>query len=287
MKKILFSHLFFAGLLLSGCDQSSNKEVGDVQNDSIPPDKTSVATPIPIDTSEIMQKGDIKIYPLKGSPEFSDASIEMNVPEENSKLKESEEVTFSYEIKNYKLKGTQTPNESCTQCNNSKDGQHIHLILNNEPYIAVYEPTYKKKLEDGHYVALSFLSRSFHESIKNFQAYDLRQFTVGNVKSKDIDLSKPHLFYSRPKGEYKGESVKKVLLDFYLIGTELSSDGNKVRVVINDNEFLIDKWQGYIIEGLPMGETKIKLELIDKDGKLIKGPFNSVERTITLKQEAS
>lgn len=32
-----------------------------------------------------------------------------------------------------------------------------------------------------------------------------------------------------------------------------------------------------------MGENTIKLELIGEDGKVLPGPYNSVERTITLK----
>jgi hypothetical protein len=195
-------------------------------------------------------------------------------------------VTFSYEVKNYQLK-SQTPNTSCNQCNNSKDGQHIHLILNNDPYIAIYKPQHDTALKDGHYVALSFLSRSYHESIKNFQAFDLRQFTVGKAAAKKVDLTKPLLFYSRPKGEYVGEFTKRVLLDFFLVNSELSVKGNQVRATINGNAFIIPSWQPYIIEGLPMGESTVKIELIDKDGKLVDSPFNSIERKITLKQQPS
>ncbi len=169
-------------------------------------------------------------------------------------------------------------------CANSDKGQHIHLIFNNEPYIAKYEPNFTEKLKDGHYITLSFLSRSYHESLKNREAYDLRQFTVGNAKSEEVDLTQPIMFYSRPKGEYKGNEVKNVLLDFYLVNTDLSENGYKVRATINGNDFILTKWQAYIIEGLPMGESNIMLELLDKDNKLVKAPFNPVTRTITLKQ---
>ena len=97
-----------------------------------------------------------------------------------------------------------------------------------------------------------------------------------------IDLNSEFLFYSRPKGTYKGSDTEKLLLDYYLINTEISADGNKVRATIQDKEFLIDEWTPYYIEGLPKGEVKIKLELIDSSGNLIDTPFNPSERTVTL-----
>ena len=122
------------------------------------------------------------------------------------------------------------------------------------------------------------MSRSYHESVKNENAYFLTQIGEGD----SIDLSKELLFYSRPKGTYTGESTKKVLLDFYLINTKISPNGNKVRATIEETEFLIDEWSSYYIEGLPKGEISIKLELIDNDGELINAPFNPSERIVIL-----
>ena len=39
------------------------------------------------------------------------------------------------------------------------------------------------------------------------------------------------------------------------------------------------------MEGLPLGENKIKLELLDKDDAVVPSPINGTERTITLKVE--
>ena len=68
-----------------------------------------------------------------------------------------------------------------------------------------------------------------------------------------------------------------------MINTKISSEGNKVRATIEDTEFLIDEWAPYYIEGLPMGEVSIKLELIDSNGELIKTPFNPSIRKVFLK----
>ena len=50
-------------------------------------------------------------------------------------------------------------------------------------------------------VILAFLSRSYHESVKNPNAFFLTQIGEG----EKIDLTKEFLFYSRPKGVYKGK----------------------------------------------------------------------------------
>ena len=49
-------------------------------------------------------------------------------------------------------------------------------------------------------------------------------------------------------------------------------------------EFLIYEWAPFYIQGLPLGEVSIKLELLDADGNVIEGPFNNVERTVTLEE---
>ena len=204
-------------------------------------------------------------------------------------LNDGDSVKFIFDLEHYVL-GAQTEDAPSKVCANSAKGQHIHLILNNAPYEAWYIPRFKKKLADGHYIALSFLSRSYHESIKTDDAHILKQFNIGKEAGKktgNIDLKKPLLFYSRPKGEYIGNETKKVLLDFYITNTKLNADGNKVRATINGKEFIINDWKPFYIEGLPMGESTVKLELLDKNNMpLGKEPmFQTIERKIMLKEK--
>ena len=163
---------------------------------------------------------------------------------------------------------------------NSAKGQHIHFIINNDPYSAHYDSNFSKELKDDNNVILAFLSRSYHESVKNEKAYVLTQ--ISNDKSKEIDLTKQFLFYSRPKGVYKGEDTKKLLLDFYLVNTDISPNGNKVRLTVQEKEFIIDSWAPYYIEGLEKGEVNLKLELIDEKNNLIKTEFNPSYRKVIL-----
>lgn len=267
MRKLFLSFLAVATFTFYGCDSTKTKQENQTDSTATGQEANEATT--------------ISLVPVRGFPEFNDAMLEMNAPNDNATLS-TDSIAFSYNVKNFEL-GAQTEDNDMNLAN-SKDGQHIHLIFNNQPYHAKYEPEFKMSLEEGHYLALSFLSRSYHMSVKNPDAYILRQFTVGNAQSENIDLSAPHMFYSRPKGEYSGTETENLLLDFYLVNTDLSDNGNRVRATINGQEFMITEWAPYAIQGLPLGEVTIKLELLDEDGNLIDGPYNSVERTVTLKE---
>ena len=213
----------------------------------------------------------ISITKVEGSPEYSNSVLKMNEP-----IIVDEGYKFSFDVNQYEL-GMQTLKDFDYQLANSAKGQHIHFIVNNGPYSAHYENIFSKKLKDSSNVILAFLSRSYHESVKNKNAFVLTQ-----VGEKNIDLNNEFLFYSRPKGTYKGVDTEKLLLDFYLVNSEISANGNKVRATIQDKKFIIEEWAPYYIEGLPKGEIKIKLELIDASGNLIDSPFNPSNRTVTL-----
>ena len=228
----------------------------------------------------VLMQGNLKLTMQKESYEFPDASIGLLSPD-NFNLEKADTVLFKFTTENYTL-GNATPDYLTKRCANSTKGQHIHFILDNKPYDALYKPQTKAFLANGNHVLLAFLSRSYHESIKTKNAFLLKQIKVGNTKLPEYNLTKPLLFYSRPKGIYVGADTAKVLLDFYLVNTVLSPEGNKVKATINGKSFMLTDWKSFLIEGLPMGESTIKLELVDKKGKLIDSPFNGTERKITL-----
>ena len=214
----------------------------------------------------------ITLSKLEGSPPYLNAKISTA----SITLGDKNEYAFSFDLSDYEL-GAQTINNIENQLANSGKGQHIHFIVNNGPYSAHYINNFKKKLNNNNNVILAFLSRSYHESVKNPNAFFLTQ--IGEDK---IDLNNEFLFYSRPKGTYKGKDTEKLLLDFYLINTSISPEGNIVKATINDTEFIITEWAPYYLQGLPKGEVKIKLELINSEGKLIDSPFNPSIRTVNL-----
>lgn len=227
---------------------------------------------------ESQSKNGLTLVALTDSPEFPEAKLSYGT---NAVTVDGNTVNFDFRVLGYEL-GAQTVDAANKGLANSGDGQHIHLILNNGPYSAHYEPTFSKELEDGTYTLLAFLSRSYHESVKTRLAFVIDQFVVGESPAKLIDFSKPHLFYSRPKGSYSGKDIENLLLDFYLINTKISEEGNYVKATINGTTFKITDWNPYVIQGLKPGEVTVKLELKDKEGNLISSPFNPVERSVTL-----
>ena len=213
----------------------------------------------------------ITISKLEGSPSYENSKLNVqNISFDDKKF------DFLFGVEDYKL-GIQTPNDFKHELANSAKGQHIHLIVNNNPYSAHYSESFKKDLEGENNVILAFLSRSHHESVKNKNAYVLTQ-----ISEEEIDLNKEFIFYSRPKGVYKEKDTEKLLLDFYLINTKISALGNKVRATIQGSEFIINEWAPYYIEGLPKGEISIKLELLNEKGDLVDSPFNPSTRTVIL-----
>ena len=238
----------------------------------------------------------IKLTGYDNPTTFSDAKLEltesysvaakgMTVNVDKPAMLDTGMVTFKFKVANYTL-GAQTPDAGTLMCANSAKGQHIHFILDNQPYQASYSPDVTTHLTPGHHVLLAFLSRSYHESIKTHSAYILKEFDVAKKSPDQFDEKAPHIFFSRPKGEYVGDKeTKKLLLDFYLVNCSLSEKGYKVKATIDGSSFTLTKWEPYFIEGLALGEHKIKLELLDKTDKLVQTEFNGTTRTIKLLAE--
>ena len=126
---------------------------------------------------------EVKLTDFSNSPEFPDATIAM----------EYKNGMFSYQIggSNYKL-GEQTPDAPQKMCANSAEGQHIHLIVDNEPYIAKYTPKFEHEIADGEHYILSFLSRSYHESIKTEKAHTAVKAEVKNNSFAKTARSEEH-----------------------------------------------------------------------------------------------
>ena len=264
--------------LLASCETS--KPATDVSANA---STTGAATGRAASNAESMESNGIRLTPFGDSPKFPEAQMQLRTPLANSTVT-SGDVAFNYQITNFQLtKMSGGPHMG--EMANSMKGQHIHNIVDNEPYTAHYETTFSKPIPDGQHVVLSFLSRSYHESLKHRGAYDLRIINVGSTPAPAtpiIDVKAPNLFYSRPKDTYSGADAKRIMLDFYLVNTTLEPGGNRVRATINGTEFMLDKWMPYQMEGLPAGENTVKLELVDSSGNLIAGPYNSVTRKFTV-----
>lgn len=227
-------------------------------------------------------KNGITVTEAEHSADYPGAKLSLHKP--TGDRLDTGNASFDFQVKDFQL-GIQTPDADSKLCANSAKGQHIHFIMDNEPYVAQYTNKFDHRVKEGDHVLLAFLSRSYHESMKKKDAYVLTQFST-KEKKENIDLSKPLMFYSRPKGQYVGEKeTKKLLLDFYLVNVDLDAKGYKVKATIDGNEFLLDRWKPYFVEGLGYGKHVFRLQLVDKSGKIVPGKFNdSGNREIQLTQ---
>jgi hypothetical protein len=180
---------------------------------------------------------------------------------------------------------------------------HIHLILDNKPYKPIYDPKKPVKLselvgngtlDEGQHVLVAFPSRATHESVKTKGAVVATEFWVGKKGTAAVDLKKPLLIYSRPKGEYKGEMANHVLVDFQLLNDTLSDKGDHVAIAVT-GPGIADKLTAnvtkfgtpYYLDNLQDGEYSVKLDLLDKGGAPVPGPWNSTTRTIKINHAAA
>ncbi len=178
-------------------------------------------------------------------------------------------------------------------------GPHLHVILDNEPYRAVYtaeKPIVFEDLDPGTHTIRMFASRPWHESFKNEGAYAQVTFHLFTETGDNApNAEQPLLTYSRPKGTYGAEPI---LLDYYLtnapirLGEEDDTAINpasqrdwRVRATINGERFILDNWLPVYLEGFEVGQNWIKLELLDGDGNLIDNAFNTAARLFTYQPE--
>lgn len=210
---------------------------------------------------------------LEWDQDVPDAKLKITNPEAGQTLESGDKVTVEFSLTNYRT--------------GEEIGQHVHVIVDNDPYIAHYnanEPLVLEDLEPGTHTIRAFPARHYHLAVKKGDVFKTTTFHV-KEKSKDFkfDPSKPYLTYSRPKGTYSEVAAKELLLDFYVSNVELG-DSAKAVVTIDDGEPMeMTEWKPTLLDPLEKGEHKVNLKLVDADGELIEnGGYNNTTRTITV-----
>lgn len=163
-------------------------------------------------------------------------------------------------------------------------GNHLHVILDKQPYQGVYDlnqPLVLKNLSPGTHSLRVFAARPWHESFKNEGAYDRVTFHVLTTTAENNpDPQKPLLTYSRPSGTYGAEPI---MLDYYLTNapSHPASDNSqeqipdwRIRVTINDQRFILDRWAPVYLQGFKRGKNLVKMELVDDLGNPIPNVYN-------------
>lgn len=249
MKRVVISCLLLMTCYFLSCSEEENNSSSVSDNDSLT-------------KSSLVNQGEVNI-------------IEPQQDEEVVVI-ENEGITLT-EIKvdnNKKASiqlNTHTFKEGVNQLNfnvSGIDNYQVSYLANNYYLTQFSSDVFEMEFLTGNNVFLAFLTDKKGIGVKTNQGCVLKNALVG-VDESMFDMDQPHLFYYMPQ-----EHTNEAILDFYLVNTTLAENGNKVKVTINQIEFIIDKWAAYQIVGLPSPQNTIRIQLIDKNGNLIDGPFN-------------
>jgi hypothetical protein len=222
-------------------------------------------------------------------PEYPNARLGLVSPEPGARIAEGDPVELRFTLSGFEL-DVPTPDAGGRGLARAH-GQHVHLVVNDGAYRALYdlsEPVVLEDLPAGTHAIRAFPGRDWHEGVKTPGALVQRIIVVGEGEATLPPPEEwgPTLIYSRPQGEYVGVDADSVLVDFYLSGVRLSEDGPRVRLVVDGSrEFLIHEWAPHVLLGLPPGERTLRMELVGADGARIRSPFTPVERTITIRKD--
>ena len=159
----------------------------------------------------------------------------------------------------------------------------ISYLTNNYSLDQFSSDVFETELMFGNNVFLAFLTDKNNISIKTNKGCVLKNAVIGVEAESLFDMNQPHLFYYLPQSE-----TREPILDFYLVNTSISEKGNKVKVMVNETEFILSKWAAYKISGLKNPVNTVRIQLVNKSGDLIEGPFNdSGDRRFRLQNKSS
>lgn len=242
----------------------------------------------------------IRVLPVKRTPEAEASSVTVALPKSGSTVK-GNPVWVQLRIMGFPI-GVASQFDRADEISVSDLGQTIHVVVDNMPYIPInepaldpfneqgwyYETSYKfelpKKLAPGEHVIRAFLARSFGEALKGERTLFVSTFFVGQSDDKaKFDLSRPYITYNEPSDLLDLTESMPVLLDFLVSNCELTSDGYKVRLIVDGTSVrTLTSWQPYYIYGLKKGTHTIRLELLSPGGTVVPGLFNDTERSINI-----
>jgi hypothetical protein len=174
MKRISLSLTILAltTLMLAGCTSADNTNSNTTATTNVPP---PTATPAAQNLSVVERPQKIKDQmQARGEQDQAKPVLRFVEPREGSTITGSTvnlKLALSGDLKGYQ------PHKDPT----TGKGNHIHVILDNQPYEAYYElgqPFELRNVSEGKHTLRVFPSRPWHESYKNDGAFQMVTFTV-------------------------------------------------------------------------------------------------------------
>ena len=174
MKRISLSLIVLAlfALALAGCTSADNANSNTTATTNVSP---PTATPATQNLSVVERPQKIKdMMAARGEQDQAKPVLRFVEPREGATITGS---TVNVKLNlSGDLKGYQPHKDPATQ-----KGNHIHVILDNQPYEAYYElgqPFELRNVSEGKHTLRVFASRPWHESYKNEGSFQMVSFTV-------------------------------------------------------------------------------------------------------------
>ncbi len=173
--------------------------------------------------------------------------------------------------------GGKTPAWDQFPFDNTRKGTEVHLNIDNERHHLSNTNVFEYDLPNGTYQLYAFINRSYRVAVQNEESIISRSIVVKNGElTKSTKNEEAALIYNMPYGKYKKEAAKKIIVDFVLYHIDLESDGKYIKVIINNgNTFEIRENKPYFLEGMTVGKHNCRLELYNKENKLLQPPVES------------
>ena len=248
--------------------------------------------------SQLIAKQAIQVVAVEPSQQPDYVKLTIALPKVGKV--EKNPVWIQTRLRGYTL-GNVSPLPRRNEIATAAEVQSLHIVVDDMPYFvfdglsidplqekgdydeALYKFKIPFRLSPGLHVLRIFPSRSFGEGLNRKGNFVSSYFYVDQKKGSASFLQDPYLTYNEPTGIIKAKGTKPLLLDFYVHNCELSKDGYKVEVNIDDSfKQELVRETPYYIYGLRLGHHRIRLRLLDQNSEYVKGPFNDVLRTIKI-----
>lgn len=239
----------------------------------------------------------IRIIPVRPTPEPDNVEIYLTFPKRNQ-MALGRNVQFR--VSGFPV-GNISEFERRREIYDDPEGQSIRVIIDNFPAFDMYKTSITNYLDDSkifydqnleaaipyrldqgdHYIR-AFPVRSFGESLKGDRSFISSRFYYGGTEQEmNVDLSGPLFTYNEPSERHSYREGEPILIDFYVSNVQLSKDGYKVRISIDNSiNRILTMWIPYYLYGLKKGTHTIRMQLIDEKNAVEPGDFNNVEKTI-------
>lgn len=178
-------------------------------------------------------------------------------------------------------------------------GPHLQVLLDNQPYIEVYDAKQSITFTDltpGTHTVRAFASYPWHESFKAPSAFDQITFNVfAPTQTNQPDPDQPLLTYSQPQGVYGAEPI---MVDYLITPPLLSSKTkgstpqsasgarSKVQITVNGQSFMTEESPPFYLRGFKSGVNWVKVALLSPSGKAVPNALSETIQLVTLKADS-